>query len=220
MRNMLFFAAMLLFTVTSCDSEVNTPNNTDPQESRVTEDVMELLINDLLVGVCSPRDCEVKKGDEYLKRWIEDYEDPMDIPIGSYGAKGGDFGIGNPIVFNNDGTCKIGYVSILYSGCEKTYGEQKDPNHPSGLYYTWLWSYDNKDMTITFTPNEKDKAEKKNVAKIVSYKDGVLLIDGNLPGFKSPQCTYKYKCQITGAEARAEFEEVYYNEEDYPCCAK
>ena len=64
MRKMLFFAAMLLFTVTSCESEVNTPNNTDPQESRVTEDVMEVLISDLLSGVCTPCGCEVKDGDD------------------------------------------------------------------------------------------------------------------------------------------------------------
>lgn len=61
MRKLLLFAAMFMFVATSCDSEVNNPNNPDESGSRVTEDVMEQLINDLLVGTCLPIDCEVDR---------------------------------------------------------------------------------------------------------------------------------------------------------------
>lgn len=212
MRKMLFFAAMLLFTVTSCDSEVNTPNNTDPQESRVTEDVMELLINDLLVGVCTPHDCEVMDGDKCEKPWGE-------VIFGTAGYKFADLGIGNSIIFYKDGTCRMGYTSCLYSNCEQVI---KDPEHPRALYDTWQWSYNKAEATITFVAEDlAPSKDPKTTVKVVSYKDGILMLDGEIPQACSvPTYTYKYKCRIEGAEARAEFEEVYYNEEDYPCCAQ
>ena len=71
------------------------------------------------------------------------------------------------MTFYNDGTCRLGYTSSVYSNCEERLKDIE--NHPRGLYDTWQWS-----------------------------------------------CNF----EIQGAEARAEFEKVYFNEEDYPCCAQ
>ena len=218
MRKIVFFAAVLLFATTSCDSEVNNPNNPDESGSRVTEDVMEQLINDLLVGTCLPIDCEVISDNEYIKKWYEDYEDPWDFMVGSAGAKFYDFGIGNSIAFYNDGTCRMGYTSGLYSNCEELL---KDENHPRALYDTWQWSYNKAEATITIIAEDLSKGKNpKSTIKVVSYKDGILMIDGELPNGYLRESTYKYKCVVNGAEARAVFEEVYFNEEDYPCCAQ
>ncbi len=48
MRKLFFFAVMLLFAATACESEVNNTDNSGATDSRVTEDVMDMLINDLL----------------------------------------------------------------------------------------------------------------------------------------------------------------------------
>ena len=211
MRKLLLFAAMFMFVATSCDSEVNNPNNPDESGSRVTEDVMEQLINDLLVGTCLPIDCEVMDGDKCIKPWGE-------AIYGTAGAKFYDFGIGNSIAFYNDGTCRMGYTSGLYSNCEQII---KDPEHPRALYDTWQWSYNKAEATITIIAEDLSKGKNpKSTIKVVSYKDGILMIDGELPNGYLRESSYKYKCVVKGAEARAEFEEVYFNEEDYPCCAQ
>ena len=56
MKKLFLFTAMFMLAATSCDSVANTPNDAD-NESRVTEDIMDMLINDLLMGVCVPRGC-------------------------------------------------------------------------------------------------------------------------------------------------------------------
>ena len=211
MRKMLFFVAVLLFAATACESEVNNLDNSGATESRMTEDVMDVLINDLLTGVFKPYDCEVMDSDKCVKPWGE-------AIFGSIGYKFADFGLGDTIVFYNDGTCRMGYTSGLYSNCEELL---KDENHPIALYDTWQWSYNKAEATISFIVEDMPKGKNpKATIKVVSYEDGWLIIDGELPNFCLAPYTYKYKCRIEGAEARAEFEEVYFNEEDYPCCAQ
>ena len=211
MRKLFFFAVMLLFAATACESEVNNLDNNDTTESRVTEDVMEVLISDLLKGVCIPCGCEVKNGDEYIKPWGQGV-------LGSVGAKFSDFGLNKDIVFYDDGTCHVGYASSLYSSCALVHTE----GHPKDLYDTWQWSYDAAAATITLIAEDlAPSKDPKTTVKVVSYKDGILMIDGELPNRCLLPYTYKYKCRIEGAEARKEFESVFkYDEEDYPCCAK
>jgi hypothetical protein len=211
MRKLLLFAAMFMFVATSCDSEVNNSDNNGATESRVTEEVMDVLINDLLTGVFTPYDCEVMDGDKCVKPWGE-------AIFGTIGYKFADFGLGNTIVFYNDGTCRMGYTSGLYSNCEEVL---KDEHHPKALYDTWQWSYNKAEATITIIAEDLSKGKNpKSTIKVVSYKDGILMIDGELPNGYLRESSYKYKCIVKGAEARAEFEEVYFNEEDYPCCAQ
>lgn len=208
MKKMLFFA-LLLFAVVSCNTD-NT-NDSTKQESRVTVEVMEQLIDDLLVGTFTPIDCEVMEGEKCVKPWGEGI-------LGAIGAKFYNFGLSNTVVFYNDGTCRMGYASNLYSDCDKL--QTDSDNHPGSLYDTWQWSYDIEAATITFIA--EDLASYKSpetTVKIVSYKDGILEIDGELPQLCTAPYTYKYKCQIGDAGARKDFEDIYtYNEEDYPCC--
>jgi hypothetical protein len=211
MRKLFLFAAMFMFVATSCDSEVNNSDNNGATESRVTEEVMDVLINDLLTGVFNPYDCEVMDGDKCVKPWGE-------AIFGTIGYKFADFGLGDTIVFYNDGTCRMGYTSGLYSHCEEVL---KDENHPKALYDTWQWSYNKAEATITIIAEDLSKGKNpKSTIKVVAYKDGILMIDGELPNGYLRESSYKYKCIVKGAEARAEFEEVYFNEEDYPCCAQ
>lgn len=211
MRKLFLFAALFMLAATSCDSVANTPNDAD-NESRATEDIMDMLINDLLMGVCVPRGCEVMEGDKCIKAWDE-------AVFGTVGAKFYDFGL-NDMAFYNDGTCRLGYTSSLYSNCEERLKDIE--NHPRGLYDTWQWSCNKAESTITITAEDLAKQNKdpKTTIKIVSYKDGILMIDGELPNMCIKNYTYKYKFEIQGAEARAEFEKEYFNEEDYPCCAQ
>lgn len=208
MKKLFFFAVMLLFAATACESEVNNLDNNDTTESRVTEDVMEVLISDLLSGVCTPCGCEVKDGNEYIKTWEQGV-------IGSIGAKMGDFGLGGSVAFYKDGTCKLGYSML--ANCQLAYTE----GHPNTLYDTWQWSYDAATATITLIAEDLGEKYAVNTIKVISYTDGIMMIDGKWPNRCIAPYTYKYKCRIEGAEARREFESVFkYDEEDYPCCAK
>lgn len=212
MRKLFFFAVMLLFAATACESEVNNTDNSGATDSRVTEDVMDMLINDLLMGVFTPYNCEVMDGDKCVKPWEETI-------FGTVGAKFADLGTGNRIVFYNDGTCRMGYTSGLYSNCEQVI---KDPEHPKALYDTWQWSYDAAAATITLIAEDlAPSKDPKTTVKVVSYEDGWLMIDGELPNSCIAPYTYKYKCLIEGAAARRDFESIFkYDEEDYPCCAQ
>ena len=210
MKKAYFSLVVALFFAMGCNNPSEAINN--EQESRVITDQMEMLIKDLLVGVCTPIDCEVKIGDKIEKPFGEGI-------FGSIGAKFSDYGIGKSIVFYNDGTCKMAYISGLYSDCEII----KDPeakDHPTSLYDTWQWSYDVGNATITITAEDLKPHTTTTTVKVVSYKDGILMIDGALPN----NCidsydSFKYKCKIEKANARIEFEETHiFNEDDYPCC--
>ena len=209
MRKLLFFAVMLLFAATACESEVNNSDNNGATESRVTEDVMEALINDLLSGVCTPCGCEIMEGDKCIKPWEQGI-------LGDVGGKMTDYGLGKEIVFYNDGTCKMGYF-VNSSSCTDQYNSE----HPSGFYDTWQWSYNKAEATITLIAEDLPKGKNpKNTVKVVSYEDGWLMIDGELPNLCTLPYTYKYKCRIEGAAERKEFERIYFDEKDYPCCCK
>ena len=191
MKKILLFA-LLIFAIASCDSEANTTNASNERESRVTEEIMEQLIDDLLVGTCVPKKCKEMLGDECIKDWD-------DIPLGSYRAKYGDYGINNPIVFYNDGTCRIGYKSDVYSSCPLAV---TDPdNHPAFLYDTWFWECDFQKATITFTSKLEEQNAFAHIAKIAAYKEGELVIDGNIPNIISGKSTLAYKCIINDAKA-------------------
>lgn len=209
----IFFITLLLFAVASCDTETNTKNATNEQESRVTTEVMELLIDDLLVGTFTPIDCEVMEGEKCAKPWGEGI-------LGAIGAKFHNFGAGNTIVFYNDSTCRMGYASNLYSNCDKL--QTDSDNHPGSLYDTWQWSYDIDNRTITIIAEDLAPGKSpQTTIKILSYKDNIVEIEGELPNWCILPYTYKYKCRIGDAAARKEFEGIYaYDEEDYPCCAQ
>lgn len=209
MKKLFLFAAMFMFAATSCESEVNNPNNPDESGSRVTEDVMEQLINDLLSGVCTPCACEIMLGNECVKPWEQGI-------LGDVGAKFSDYGLSKEIVFYNDGTCKMGYCVNV--PCEK---QKTDPTHADAFYDTWQWSYNRAEATITIIAEDLPESKgSKTTVKVVSYEDGILMIDGELPNYCLAPYTYKYKCRIDGVEARKEFEKYHRDENDYPCCCK
>ena len=210
MKRMLFYALLLVATI-SC----NTENGITPNEQGDAETVkgMTQLIDDLLVGTLTPIDCEIMEGEKCVKPWGEGI-------LGAIGAKFHNFGMGNTIVFYNDDTCRMGYASNLYSNCDKL--QTDSDNHPGSLYDTWQWSYDVDNRTITIIAEDLAPGKSpQTTIKFLSYKDNIVEIDGELPNSCISPYTYKYKCRIGDATARRTFNITYsYNEEDYPCCAQ
>lgn len=208
MKRMLFYALLLVATI-SC----NTENGITPNEQGDAETVkgMTQLIDDLLVGTLTPIDCEIMEGEKCVKPWGQGI-------IGSMGEKFADFGTGNTIVFYNDGTCRMGYH--INATCSQPNSGTK--HHSGSLYDTWQWSYnvDNRTITIIAEDLAPGKSPQTTI-KFLSYKDNIVEIDGELPNSCISPYTYKYKCRIGDATARRTFNITYsYNEEDYPCCAQ
>ena len=208
MKRMLFYA-LLLVAIISCNTENGITDN--EQENAVTVKGMTQLIDDLLVGTLTPIDCEVMEAEKCIKPWGEGI-------IGSLGEKFSDFGTGNTIVFYNDGTCRMGYH--INGSCSQPNSGTK--HHSRNFYDTWQWSYDIDNNTITIIAEDLAPGKSpQTIIKIVSYKDNIVEIDGELPNWCILPYTYKYKCRIGDAAARRNFNITYTcNEVDYPCCAQ
>lgn len=205
----IFTAVMLLCAITSCNTEADKTELSDVQAPEMTAEIMEQLIDDMLVGTCVPKKYKAMLGDECIKDW----DDPI---ISSSGVKYGS-GLGNPIVLYNDGSCRIGYNSALYSVCPLTQIDLYD--HPEYLYDTWFWECDLQQATITFTSKLTEQQIFVHTVKVISYIDGELIIEGCIPNVFSKE-TLTYKCKVKSAFWREEFELKYFDEEDYPCCAQ
>ena len=122
----IFTAVMLLCAITSCNTEADKTELSDVQAPEMTAEIMEQLIDDMLVGTCVPQKYKAMLGDECIKDWDELTLSSSEVKYGS--------GLGNPIVLYNDGSCRIGYNSALYSVCPLTQIDSYD--HPEYLYDT------------------------------------------------------------------------------------
>lgn len=217
------FAVALMVIATACQSKTDLVESAPG--SRVSADEMELFIKDLLSGVWSPLDCEVYNGEECVKELgVKEF--------GTIGAKFTDFGLGKKIVFYSDGTCRMGYVSNIYSDCYKTSyldlkGEPKQgdelqeyEDHPTVLYDVWSWCYDVATATITITAEDLPLKTKSTTLKLLSYKGGEFVVEGALPNLSMDSySSFKYVNKMLDADARAAFEKEYcFCEDDYPCC--
>lgn len=207
MRNFLLpLVFIFLLGVTSCES-LKVIGGEEDVQSRLTTSEMEKLINNLLSGAFMAFACELYDGDKCIKPFDEGF-------FGSAGFKFYDYGMGYTMVFYPDKTCRMGYLTSVAGGCDI------NKAHPNKLYDTWHWSYDTEESTITITAPDLAKAGLVCVTTIVieSYKDGEILIKGALPNVNMDQYSFAYKGRVDGLERRAQFEEEFFDEDDYPCC--
>ena len=205
------FALVILFV--GCQNNLEGAIDSTDDSRSVTHKQMDAFVSDLLSGIFNPFEAEVYSGDTCIKAF-----DVMEY--GTIGDKYGNYGAKLPYMFNEDGTCYIGYQVGIQTVCEKGLHGQTSEMY---LYGTFYWSYDADNAIITWDATRElgPYEYSKGTLQLVGYieEEDCLLVKGKLPMYFSADCVCTYKCRINTSEgARERFLNTRENDADYPCC--
>lgn len=205
------FALAILFV--SCQNNLEGAIDSSDDSRSVTHKQMDAFVSDLLSGIFNPFEAEVYSGDTCIKAFdVMEYGTILD-KYGNYGSK-------LLYMFNEDGTCYIGYYVGIQDSCEKDLHAQ---GSPIALYGTFYWSYDADNAIITWDATKElgPYGRGEGTLQLVGYieEEDCLLVKGKLPMYFSADCVCTYKCRINTSEGvREGFLDTYENDADYPCC--
>ena len=202
------FALAILFV--GCQNNLEEAIDSLEDSRSVTHKQMDAFVSDLLSGIFYTLDVEVYSGDTCIKAFdVMEYATILD--------KYGNYGTQVTYMFNEDGTCYIGYLCDFQDKCEKDLHDGKK------LYGTFYWSYDADNAIITWDATRElgPYGRGEGTLQLVGYieEEDCLLVKGKLPMYFSADCVCTYKCRINTSEGvREGFLNTYENDADYPCC--